>query len=182
MLNLYSLVRIEQIEIDMLQDLLSKCRERCKQELEALRKHQTERVQLLLQEQEEKEQKMVLENQKRLEVSLQQMKRENKEKEQTLKMENERILALVIQENESQEALMLAKHDGEEREARKAEELQTERNAAAANQPQIPECPVSILSSVPKSPVLSQIFPSRRAFGQNCPSNARIFVILPVFL
>ena len=63
---------------------MSKCRERCRQELEELRKHQTERVQLLLQQQEEKEQK--------------------------LKAENERVLSLLLQEHESQEALMLAKH------------------------------------------------------------------------
>ena len=43
---------------------------------------------------------------------------------------------------------MLAKHDGEERAARKADELQTERNASAANQPHVPECPVSTLTTV----------------------------------
>ena len=37
-------------------------------------------------------------------------------------------------------------------------------------------------TSVPKSPVYRRVCPSRRAFGQNRPSNARIFVILPVFL
>ena len=99
--------------------------------LEELKKHQTERVQLLLQQQEEKEQKMKLENQK---------------KEQELKAENERVLSLLLEENESQEALMVAKHEGEERAARKADQLETERNASAANQPQVPECPVGSLS------------------------------------
>ena len=36
--------------------------------------------------------------------------------------------------------------------------------------------------SVPKSPVYRRVCPSRRAFGQNRPSNVRIFAILPVFL
>ena len=91
----------------------------------------------------------MLENQKKeqeLEKSLQQLRRENREREQTLKTENERILAMLIQENEGQEELMLAKHDGEQRAARKADELQNERNASAANQPHVPECPVGISS------------------------------------
>ena len=103
------------------QDSLSQCRGRCRQELEELRKHQTERVQLLLQQHEEEEQK--------------------------LRAENERVLSLLLQEHESQEALMLAKHEGEERAARKAAELETERNdslrPSAPSQPQVPECPVS---------------------------------------
>ena len=37
-------------------------------------------------------------------------------------------------------------------------------------------------TSVPKSPVFRRACPSRRAFVENRPSNARIFVILPVFL
>ena len=36
--------------------------------------------------------------------------------------------------------------------------------------------------SVTKSPVQRRVRPSRRAFGQNRPSNARISIILPVFL
>ena len=78
---------------------------------------------------------------------------ENREKEQALKTENERMLSLLIEENSSQEALMLAKHEGEERAARKAEVLQTERNVSprpsapspvsfTTHQPQVPECPV----------------------------------------
>ena len=88
-------------------------KERCAQELKDLRKHQTEQVQLLLQQQEEKEKKLVLENQKKLEESVQRMRRENRVKEEALKAENERILSLLIQENERQEASMLAKHEGE---------------------------------------------------------------------
>ena len=103
-----------------------------------LRRHQAEQVRLLLLQQEEKEQKMKLENLKKIEESVQRMKLEHQKKEQELKAENERVLELLIQENESQEALMLAKHKGKERAARKAEELQTE-----GNQPQAPECPVS---------------------------------------
>ena len=38
------------------------------------------------------------------------------------------------------------------------------------------------LTSVPKSPVFRRACPSRRAFVENRPSNARLFVILPVFL
>ena len=100
----------------LLQDSVSKFRERCAQELEELRKHQTGRVQLLLQQQEEKEQK--------------------------LKAENERVLSLLLEEHESQEALMLARHEYEESAARKSDELKTERNASTPSQPQVPECPV----------------------------------------
>ena len=85
-------------------------------------------MQLLLQQQEEKEQKL---------------NKEFREKEEAMKAENERVLSLLLEENESQEALMLAKHEGEERAARKAAELETERNASAPSQPQVPECPVS---------------------------------------
>ena len=63
-------------EQQLLQESLSEWRERCKQELEELRKHhQTEKEQLLLQQQVEEKQK-----------------RENREKEQA---ENERALALL---------------------------------------------------------------------------------------
>ena len=93
---------------------------------------------------------MKRENQKKeqeLELSLEQMKRENREKEQELKAENEKVLSLLLEENESQEALMLAKHDGEERAAMKAAELETERNSSlrpsAPSHSQVPECPVS---------------------------------------
>ena len=37
-------------------------------------------------------------------------------------------------------------------------------------------------TSVPTTPVFRRACPSRRAFGENRPSNARIFVILPVYL
>ena len=36
--------------------------------------------------------------------------------------------------------------------------------------------------SVPKWPVYGRARPSRRAFGDNSPSKARIFVILPVYM
>ena len=102
------------------QDSLSQCRERCRQELKELRKHQNERVQLLLQQ--------------------------NREKEQAFKAENERTLALLIQDNEAQEALMVAKHDDEETAARKASELEAERNASSTSRPPIPVCPVGNIS------------------------------------
>ena len=73
-----------------------------------------------------------------------------------MKAENERLLSLLIQENESQEALMVAKHEGEERAARKADQLQTERNASASNQPQIPECPVGVLKHLKAHTLLPQ--------------------------
>ena len=38
------------------------------------------------------------------------------------------------------------------------------------------------ISSVPKWPVYGRARPSRRAFGENSPSKARIFVILPVYM
>jgi len=147
---------------------MSECRERCEQELEELRKNQTERVQLLLQQHEEKEQKLKAENEQKEEElknknrekeervkvenekKEQELKKENKEKEEKLKVENERVLSLVLEENESQEVLMLAKHDGEERAAKKAEELKSERNASAPRQlPQIPECPVCFEEMAP---------------------------------
>ena len=75
------------------------------------------------------------------------MKKENREREEALKVENESVLSLLLEENGTQEALMLAKHEGEERAARKADELENERNSSlrpsAPSQPQVPECPVS---------------------------------------
>ena len=38
------------------------------------------------------------------------------------------------------------------------------------------------VTSVPKWPVYGRARPSRRAFGENSPSKARIFVILPVYM
>ena len=38
------------------------------------------------------------------------------------------------------------------------------------------------ISSVPKWPVYGRARPSRRAFVENSPSKARIFVILPVYM
>merc|ERR1712130_361450 len=134
-------------------DSVSQCKERCKQELEELRKHQTERVELLLQRQEEKEQQMKLENRKKereLKKEFREkegvMKKEIREKEEVMKTENEKALSLLLEENESQEALMVAKHEEEERAARKEAELETERNSKLSpsepTQPLVPECPV----------------------------------------
>ena len=145
---------------------MSECREKCKQELEEFRKHQNERMQLLLQQHEEKEQ---------------QLKRENKEREQRLKEENERVLALLIQEKEEQEALMLAKHESEEEAARKAEELQAERNASAANQPQVPECPVGnithMLAFVCPPKCFNSRFAAMRWFPQSRLSSAEMVTL-----
>ena len=122
---------------NFLQDSVSECRERCKQELEELRKHQSERVQLLLQQHEKKKEEL---------------KKEYGEKLKAMKVENERVLSQLLKENESQEALMLAKHDGEERAARKADELKIERNdslrPSAPSLPQVPECPVGNLTEL----------------------------------
>jgi len=106
-----------------LNDSLSQCRERCRQELKELRKHQNERVQLLLQQ--------------------------NREKEQAFKAENEKTLALLIQDNEAQEALMVAKHDEEETAVRRATELEAERNASSTSRPHIPVCPVCLEEMIP---------------------------------
>ena len=96
--------------------------------MEELQKHQSEKVQLLLQQNEEKEEKL---------------REENRDKEQKLKAENERTLATLMEQNEVQEAMMIAKHEEEKRAIRKAEELEAERNApAASSHPSIPECPV----------------------------------------
>ena len=90
--------------------------------MEELQKHQSERVQLLLQQNEEKEQK--------------------------LKAEHERALATLIVQNEAREALMIAKHEEEKRAAMKVKELEAERNAPSApSHPSIPECPVGFQSN-----------------------------------
>ena len=156
---------------------MSECREKCKQELEELRKHQTERMQLLLQQHEEKEQQLKRENEERE----QQLQTENKEKEQRLKEENGRVLALLIQEKEEQEVLMLAKHESEEEAARKAEELQADRNASAANQPQVPECPVGdnthILAFVCPPKYFNSRFAAMRWFPQSRLPSARMVTL-----
>ena len=102
----------------LFQDTITECMRRCQLELEELQKHQSERVQLLLQQNEEKEQK--------------------------LREENERALAALMEENKAKEALMIAKHEEEKRAARKAKELEAERYAPSApsHPPCIPECPV----------------------------------------
>ena len=41
---------------------------------------------------------------------------------------------------------------------------------------------IDLVISVPKWPVKIRARPSRRAFVENCASNACIFVILPVYL
>ena len=109
------------------------CMRRCQLELKELQKHQSERVQLLLQQNEEKEEKL---------------REEYRDKEQKLKAEHERTVATLMEENEVQEALLIAKHEEEKRAARKAEELEAERNALSApSHPSIPECPVSFQSN-----------------------------------
>ena len=96
--------------------------------MEELQKHQSGKVQLLLQQNEEKEEKF---------------REEYRDKEQKLKAEHERTLATLMELNEDQEALMIAKHEEEKRAVRKAEELEAERNAPSAqSHPSIPECPV----------------------------------------
>ena len=100
-----------------------------------MRKQQTERVQLLLQKSEEKEEAL---------------KKEYREKEEALKSENERALSLLLCENDRQEALLLAKHEEE------ANELQTERKTSLKlsvqpGQLQIPECPVGSLTKILKT-------------------------------
>merc|ERR1712192_136464 len=74
---------------------------------------------------------------------------ENREKEEALQAENERALSLMLEENDSQEAMMLAKHEGEERAPRKEAELENEGNASTPSQPQVPECPVCLEEMAP---------------------------------
>ena len=71
------------------------------------------------------------------------MKQESEQKVEALKLDIERTLATMMEENERQEALMVAKHEGEEKAVKKAAELEAERSGAEARRPQIPECPVS---------------------------------------
>ena len=122
---------------------MSECMRRRQLEFEELRKHQSEQVELLLQQNEEKEQKLKEENQAELEKVLQRMTMNNRHKEQRVRDENERAVAILMEQNEAREALMIAKHNEEERTARKVGELRTERNVTSApNRPLIPECPV----------------------------------------
>ena len=105
--------------------------------MEELQKHQSEEVELLLQQNKEKEEKF---------------REEYRDKEQKLKAENERTLATLMEGNEVREALMIAKHEEEKRAIRRAEvlseELEAERNAPAApSHPSIPECPVGFQSN-----------------------------------
>ena len=96
--------------------------------MEELQKHQSEKIELLLQQNEEKEEKL---------------REENRDKEQKLEAEHERAVATLMEQNEVQEALLIAKHEEEKRAVRKAEELDAERNAPSApSHPSIPECPV----------------------------------------
>ena len=115
------------------QDSLSECMRRCRLELEELQKHQSEKVQLLLQQNEEKEEKL---------------REEYRDKEQKLEAEHERAVATLMEQNEVQEAMMIAKHEEEKRAARKVVELDAERNLPAApSHPSIPECPVAFQSN-----------------------------------
>ena len=55
---------------------------------------------------------------------------------------------MLMEQNDAQEALSIAKHEGEKRAIRKAEELEAERNAPSApSHPSIPECPVGFQSN-----------------------------------
>ena len=103
---------------------------RCRLELEELQKHQSEKVQLLIQQNEEKQEKL---------------REEYRDKEQKLEAEHERAVATLMEQNEVQEALLIAKHEEEKRAAKKAEELEAERNAPSTpSHPCIPECPVGL--------------------------------------
>ena len=57
-----------------------------------------------------------------------------------MKAEHERTVATLMEQNEVQEALLIAKHEEQQRAIRKVEELEAERNAPS--HPSIPECPV----------------------------------------
>ena len=92
---------------------------------------------------------MVVDNQKRekeVEDNLIRMKKENKEKVEALKLDIERTLATMMEVNERQEALMVAKYEGEEKAFKKAAELEAERSGVEARRPQIPACSVRLIS------------------------------------
>ena len=100
-------------------------------------REQSERVQLLVQQNEEKEKTLRKENLRKLE----EMELENEDKEKKLKEKNQRKLSMLMEENKVQEAFMLAKHEEEEKAVWKEE---CERHVpSAARQIQVPECPVS---------------------------------------
>ena len=71
---------------------------------------------------------------------LEEMKLENEDEEKKLKEKNQRKLSMLMEENKVQEALMLAKHEEEEKAVWKEE---CERQVpSAARQVKVPECPV----------------------------------------
>ena len=107
---------------------LPECQESCRQELEELKRVQEEQMQISIRENEEK---------------MQRFEQKYREKRQKLTRECEKSLARQQEQNETQMALMVAKHmEQEERAARKAEELETEMEVSN-NQPAVPQCPVS---------------------------------------
>ena len=107
-------------------------------------REQSERFKLLVEQNEEEEKTLREENLRKLE----EMKLENEDKEKKLKEKNQRKLSMLMEENKVQEALMLAKHEEEEkaamkeeeeRAARKVAELEGERNVPSA--PSLPSLP-----------------------------------------
>jgi len=151
-------------------NLLSIVQEARKRRAEASRvsKEQSEKVQLLVQQNEEKEKTLREENLRKLE----EMRLENEEKVTKLKEENERKLAMLMEdnsdkekkmkeENTEQEALMLARHEEEEKAAMKEEvekaarkeaELEAKKNVPSA--PSLPSLPDGL------EPVVERYTPS----------------------
>jgi len=126
-------------------DLLSivkKARERrAKVSRSRVSREQSERLKLLVEQNEEEEKTLREENLRKLE----EMKLENEDEEKKLKEKNQRRLSMLMEENRAQEALMLAKHEEEEKAVWKEE---CERRVAT-RQVKVPECPVCLEEMVP---------------------------------
>ena len=99
---------------------VEECRRRCREEMEELRRTHQEKVQRAFQENEERIARVVQEQQK----------------------DNEERMRRLLEDQESQEVMMAAKHQEEERAASKAAQIEAPAPAPAPAPPALPECPV----------------------------------------
>ena len=146
-------------------------KERCRKEVEELRRRQEELVKAAIRENEKIELSVLRKNEERLEElrrehqeSEKRMMRENEEHVEKLRKSNEESLALMLTENETRLTKVTARHEEEERKlmaklkeekemmAKQKEEekegLARKRSeslgAAAKSPPRAPECPVCV--------------------------------------
>ena len=117
-------------------------RERCRQEVEELRRRQEEVVQVAIRENEESMMRVLRRSKEREE----QLRRENKQLEEEQRRKNNETLQLLLNENKSQMSKMLAKQKKEEAEKGKVvKKRKVDQLDATNKQPAAPECPVCFL-------------------------------------